>query len=157
MTPLLFRLVRDPRAGYQQSLSVLEHVKKVCPQMVTKSSIMLGCGEEDHQVLQTLRGVYGCSEVCVVAFRCVRVFRVVCTATLSLSLSSPADLRSAGVDCVTLGQYMQPTKMHLKVWPTSVRPLVAYLSPPTLAYLSPLSNSPSRSIFLCLVLDCTLV
>ena len=25
------------------------------------------------------------------------------------------DLRSAGVDCVTLGQYMQPTKLHLKV------------------------------------------
>lgn len=25
------------------------------------------------------------------------------------------DLRSAGVDCVTLGQYMQPTKRHLKV------------------------------------------
>ena len=94
---------------------MLEHVKTVCPQMVTKSSIMLGCGEEDHQVLQTLRGVYGCSEVCVVI--------VVCTATLSLSLSSPADLRSAGVDCVTLGQYMQPTKMHLKVY-------MAYLSPP---------------------------
>ena len=27
----------------------------------------------------------------------------------------PTDLRSAGVDCVTLGQYMQPTKWHLKV------------------------------------------
>lgn len=25
------------------------------------------------------------------------------------------DLRAAGVDCVTLGQYMQPTKRHLKV------------------------------------------
>jgi lipoate synthase len=25
------------------------------------------------------------------------------------------DLRSVGVDCVTLGQYMQPTKRHLKV------------------------------------------
>lgn len=67
---------------------MLEHVKTVCPQMVTKSSIMLGCGEEDHQVLQTLRGVYGCSEVCVVI--------VVCTATLSLSLFScrPEERRS---------------------------------------------------------------
>ena len=27
----------------------------------------------------------------------------------------PLDLRTAGVDCVTLGQYMQPTRMHLKV------------------------------------------
>ena len=83
--------MRDPRAGYKQSLSVLEHVKTVCPQMVTKSSIMLGCGEEDHQVLQTLRGVHRYSDVCMVAFRCVRMFRVrvvVCkvvrTATLSL-------------------------------------------------------------------------
>ena len=25
------------------------------------------------------------------------------------------DLRSVGVDCLTLGQYMQPTKMHFKV------------------------------------------
>jgi len=25
------------------------------------------------------------------------------------------DLRNSGVDCVTLGQYMQPTKWHLKV------------------------------------------
>lgn len=25
------------------------------------------------------------------------------------------DLKSSGVDCVTLGQYMQPTKRHLKV------------------------------------------
>lgn len=28
---------------------------------------------------------------------------------------SPTDLRSAGVDCLTLGQYMQPTKRHLRV------------------------------------------
>ncbi|XP_028039329.1 lipoyl synthase, mitochondrial-like, partial [Bombyx mandarina] len=27
-----------------------------------------------------------------------------------------SDLREAGVDCVTLGQYMQPTKKHLKVF-----------------------------------------
>ena len=27
----------------------------------------------------------------------------------------PADLRNSGVDCVTLGQYIQPTKWHLKV------------------------------------------
>ncbi len=32
-----------------------------------------------------------------------------------LSSLPPPDLRSSGVDCVTLGQYMQPTKRHLKV------------------------------------------
>ncbi len=50
------RLVRDPRAGYKQSLSVLEHAKKSVDGMVTKSSIMLGCGETDQQVLQALKG-----------------------------------------------------------------------------------------------------
>ena len=50
------RLVRDPRAGYRQSLDVLEHAKLVKPDLVTKSSIMLGCGETDDQVLQTLKG-----------------------------------------------------------------------------------------------------
>lgn len=51
------RLVRDPRAGYKQSLSVLEQAKKSVPGMVTKSSIMLGCGETDEQVLQALTGI----------------------------------------------------------------------------------------------------
>ena len=55
----LSRLVRDPRAGYKQSLSVLEQAKKSVPGMVTKSSIMLGCGETDHQVLKALSGMYG--------------------------------------------------------------------------------------------------
>ena len=53
---LLCRLVRDPRAGYKQSLSVLEEAKKSVDGMVTKSSIMLGCGETDQQVLQALKG-----------------------------------------------------------------------------------------------------
>jgi len=47
--------VRDYRAGYRQSLKVLEHAKKVRPNLITKSSIMLGCGETDEQVRQTLR------------------------------------------------------------------------------------------------------
>lgn len=51
------RLVRDPRANYKQSLSVLEHAKQVKPDLVTKSSIMLGVGETDTQVLQTLEGI----------------------------------------------------------------------------------------------------
>lgn len=73
--------VRDMRAGYRQSLNVLEHAKLSSQnKILTKSSIMLGFGESDEDVKQTLK-----------------------------------DLRLAGVDCVTLGQYMQPTKRHLKV------------------------------------------
>ncbi|XP_018579441.1 lipoyl synthase, mitochondrial [Anoplophora glabripennis] len=72
--------VRDRRAKYRQSLSTLEGAKQFKPELITKSSIMLGLGETDQEVEQTL-----------------------------------TDLRSAGVDCVTLGQYMQPTKRHLKV------------------------------------------
>jgi lipoate synthase len=53
---IILRLVRDPRAGYKQSLSVLERAKKAVPGMVTKSSIMLGCGETDNQVLHALSG-----------------------------------------------------------------------------------------------------
>lgn len=49
--------VRDRRAKYRQSLSVLEHVKKTHPHLVTKTSIMLGLGEEDDEVLQTMKGV----------------------------------------------------------------------------------------------------
>lgn len=76
----LQRHVRDPRANFDQSLSVLKHAKKVKPTVLTKTSIMLGLGETDQQILNTL-----------------------------------TELREAGVDCLTLGQYMQPTKRHLKV------------------------------------------
>lgn len=51
-----FRLVRDPRANYQQTLKVLQHAKTTIPGLVTKSSIMLGMGETDAEVLQTLKG-----------------------------------------------------------------------------------------------------
>ncbi|XP_014256515.1 lipoyl synthase, mitochondrial [Cimex lectularius] len=72
--------VRDPRAKYRQTLSVLNSAKEFKPDLITKSSIMLGLGETDEEVQRTMK-----------------------------------DLRAAGVDCVTLGQYMQPTKRHLKV------------------------------------------
>lgn len=78
--PELQRKVRDPRANFDQSLRVLKHVKKVQPDIVSKTSIMLGLGETDEQVLATMKA-----------------------------------LRAADVDCLTLGQYMQPTKRHLKV------------------------------------------
>jgi lipoic acid synthetase len=46
--------VRDPRAGYQRSLSVLRRAKSVNPQLVTKSGIMVGLGETPEQVCQAL-------------------------------------------------------------------------------------------------------
>ncbi|XP_035274608.1 lipoyl synthase, mitochondrial [Anguilla anguilla] len=76
----LQRHVRDPRANFDQSLSVLRHAKAVKPSVLTKTSIMLGLGETDEQVHSTMK-----------------------------------ELRESGVDCLTLGQYMQPTKRHLKV------------------------------------------
>ncbi|TKY88980.1 hypothetical protein EX895_002221 [Sporisorium graminicola] len=72
--------VRDRRAKYRQSLAVLTHAKATSPTLITKTSIMLGCGEQDHEVELTLR-----------------------------------DLRAANVDVVTFGQYMRPTKRHMKV------------------------------------------
>lgn len=49
--------VRDRRAKYRQSLAVLAHAKKVVPSLITKTSIMLGCGEQDEEVLQTMKGM----------------------------------------------------------------------------------------------------
>jgi len=72
--------VRDPRATYKQSMNVLKHVKGAHPNILTKSSIMVGFGETNEEVIKTME-----------------------------------DLRNAGVDCLTIGQYMQPTKGHAKV------------------------------------------
>ncbi|KHO00240.1 lipoic acid synthetase [Metarhizium album ARSEF 1941] len=74
--------VRDRRATFRQSLNVLRHVKDVRGEegVITKTSIMLGLGEQEHEVVDALR-----------------------------------ELRKAGVDVVTFGQYMRPTKRHLKV------------------------------------------
>jgi lipoyl synthase len=72
--------VRDPRAGYEQTLAVLAHAKRHRPEVLTKSSLMLGLGETDEEIEATL-----------------------------------ADLRSAHVDIVTLGQYLRPTVNHLPV------------------------------------------
>ncbi len=46
--------VRDPRAGYEQTLRVLEHAKRHNPRVLTKSSLMLGLGETDEEIVQTL-------------------------------------------------------------------------------------------------------
>lgn len=57
--------VRDPRATYAQSLRVLEFVKERDFERFTKSSIMLGLGEEDSEVRQSLRDLraVGCDVV----------------------------------------------------------------------------------------------
>jgi lipoyl synthase len=76
----LQRTIRDARCSYERSIGVLERVKQKDPSRITKSSIMVGIGERDDEVLETL-----------------------------------ADLRKAGVDLVTLGQYLRPTPKHAAV------------------------------------------
>jgi lipoyl synthase len=46
--------VRDPRAGYQQTLDVLAHAKRHNPKVLTKTSLMLGLGETREEVEQCL-------------------------------------------------------------------------------------------------------
>jgi lipoic acid synthetase len=46
--------VRDPRAGYRQTLAVLEHAKRYRPAVLTKTSLMLGLGETDAEILETM-------------------------------------------------------------------------------------------------------
>lgn len=50
----LTRKVRDPRAGYEKTLSVLAHAKAHRPDVLTKTSLMLGLGETDEEILQTM-------------------------------------------------------------------------------------------------------
>uniref|UniRef100_A0A7N0R963 Radical SAM core domain-containing protein n=1 Tax=Kalanchoe fedtschenkoi TaxID=63787 RepID=A0A7N0R963_KALFE len=66
--------------SYEQSLSVLKHAKLSKPGMITKTSIMLGLGESDDELKETM-----------------------------------SDLREIDVDILTLGQYLQPTPLHLTV------------------------------------------
>jgi len=73
-------LIRDPRATYKQSLSVLQMIKDIDCKIYTKSSMMLGLGETEEEVIQVAK-----------------------------------DLRSVGVDIVSMGQYLQPTSRHLPV------------------------------------------
>ena len=66
-----------PGARYFHSIRLLQQVKEIDPFMFTKSGIMVGLGEERHEVLQLMD-----------------------------------DLRTADVDFLTIGQYLQPTKKH---------------------------------------------
>jgi lipoic acid synthetase len=50
----LTHVVRDPRAGYQQTLEVLAMAKEIRPDVLTKTSLMLGLGERDNEIMQTM-------------------------------------------------------------------------------------------------------
>ena len=47
--------VRDPRAGYEQTIEVLRHAKAHRPSVLTKTSLMLGLGERDNEIMQAMQ------------------------------------------------------------------------------------------------------
>lgn len=51
----LQRTVRDARAGYEQTLFVLRRALELRPEIITKTSLMLGLGETDEEVLEAMR------------------------------------------------------------------------------------------------------
>lgn len=75
----LYRRVR-PQADYQRSLRVLEFARRHRADVLTKSGLMVGLGEQVCEVEQLLR-----------------------------------DVRSAGTDVTTVGQYLQPSRHNLPV------------------------------------------
>ncbi|MGE4488188.1 MAG: lipoyl synthase [Kiritimatiellales bacterium] len=72
--------VRDRKASFATSLRILKRAKELRPDLLTKSSLMLGLGETDEDVLAALKA-----------------------------------LRGAGVELLTLGQYLAPTRAHYPV------------------------------------------
>jgi len=72
--------VRDHRATWAQSIRVLRFLRDLRPERPTKTSIMLGLGETDEEVLTAMR-----------------------------------EVREAGVEFLTLGQYLRPSTWHLEV------------------------------------------
>ncbi len=77
--PRLFKAVQ-PQDHYEWSRDVLVNAKKLDPDVLTKSGVMLGLGEEIEEVRQVMR-----------------------------------DLHDWGVDILTLGQYLQPSRRHLPI------------------------------------------
>lgn len=53
--PRLQRPVRDPRATWEQSMAVLKGIRQLRPGQHTKTSIQLGHGETDEEILETMR------------------------------------------------------------------------------------------------------
>ena len=77
--PRLFKTVQ-PQDNYQWAQATLSNAKKLDPEVLTKSGIMLGLGETMGEVKDTMR-----------------------------------DLRTWGVDILTIGQYLQPSRKHLPI------------------------------------------
>jgi lipoic acid synthetase len=78
--PRLYASVR-PQAVYLTSLNVLKKAREICPDIRTKSGIMVGLGEREEEVLHVMK-----------------------------------DLRSAGCDFLTIGQYLQPRRTNIAVF-----------------------------------------
>jgi len=77
--PRLFRKVQ-PQDRYEWAQATLSNAKKLDPEVLTKSGIMVGLGETIEEVREVMR-----------------------------------DLRAWGVDILTIGQYLQPSKSHLPI------------------------------------------
>ncbi|MCB0009137.1 MAG: lipoyl synthase, partial [Anaerolineales bacterium] len=77
--PSLFKKVQ-PQDKYEWALTTLRNAKRMQPDSLTKSGIMVGLGEEWDELIGTMQ-----------------------------------DLADVGVDILTLGQYLQPSKTHLPV------------------------------------------
>lgn len=50
-------VVRDRRTSFARSLAVLEHAKKINPEIITKTSLMLGCGETPDEIRKCLKAL----------------------------------------------------------------------------------------------------
>ena len=83
--PRLFKVVQ-PQDSYDWAAATLSNAKKLDPEVLTKSGIMVGLGEERNEILQLMD-----------------------------------DLRSADVDFMTIGQYLQPTRKH--------HPVIRFVTP----------------------------
>ena len=89
--PRLYRAVRSG-ARYERTLRLLEFAKEIDPKVVTKSGVMVGLGEEMHELLAVYR-----------------------------------DLAATGVNVLTIGQYLRPSKDHL--------PMARYYTPEEFAFM----------------------
>jgi lipoic acid synthetase len=89
--PRLFRKVQ-PQDRYEWAAATLSNAKRLDPEVLTKSGIMLGLGETLDEVQAVM-----------------------------------SDLRGWGVEILTLGQYLQPSKRHL--------PIERYVTPDEFAEL----------------------
>ena len=77
--PRLFKHVQ-PQDRYEWSEAILSNARKMDPDVLTKSGIMVGLGETMEEVKTTM-----------------------------------CDLRDWGVDILTIGQYLQPSRKHLPI------------------------------------------